>query len=483
MGHLSGTEQKKELMDMIDAKAGIFTGASDKIWEFAETRFDLARSADLFISILTDEGFEIERGVACMDDAFVATWGHGGPVIGFLAEYDALSNLSQEQDALEQRPLEQGAAGHGCGHNLLGAGVLAAVIGLKDFLLKNPRNATIKLFGCPAEESGSGKAFMAREGVFGGTDAMFTWHPWTELKIWGSSSLANYQVCFNFKGVSSHAAASPEAGRSALDAAELMSVGVNYLREHIVQEARIHYAYLNAGGKSPNVVQSDASVLYFIRAPRSSQVKTIFERVVDIARGAALMAGVTMDIEWDSACAEFVINDTLGKILYKNMEALGDIEYTKSEQDYAMEYVRALGRGAEGKIAEILRTSFPAIGEKEVSKLTSKGILGCLFPYSMTDAAMPGSTDVSDASWISPTAQLLVTCFPAGTVPHSWQWVSTGRSSAAHKGLIYAGKAMAMSALDTIDDPELIERAKEEHKTRLRGETYKCAIPAEVKPR
>jgi aminobenzoyl-glutamate utilization protein B len=312
---------------------------------------------------------------------------------------------------------------------------------------------------------------------------MFTWHPWTELKIWGTSSLANYQVCFRFKGVSSHAAAMPEAGRSALDAAELMSVGVNYLREHIVQEARVHYAYLDAGGRSPNVVQSDASVLYFIRAPRSSQVKPIFERVVDIARGAALMTGTTMDIEWDSACAEYVINDTLGKVLYGNMEKLGDIRYTEDELNYARGYVRTLGPGAEERIARMLADSFPSMDRETAESLASGGVLGRLFPYSMTDAAMPGSTDVSDASWISPTAQLLVTCFPAGTAAHSWQWVAAGKSPIAHKGMVYAAKAMAMSALDMICDSELLESAKEEHCRRRGGEVYRCAIPADVKPR
>jgi aminobenzoyl-glutamate utilization protein B len=324
---------------------------------------------------------------------------------------------------------------------------------------------------------------MARDGAFDGTDVMITWHPMAATRIWGFSSLANYQVYFHFKGTSAHAAAAPEQGRSALDAAELMSVGVNYLREHIVQEARIHYAYIDAGGVSPNVVQPTASVLYFIRAPHSSQVKTIFDRVVDIARGAALMAGVTMELEWDSACSEYIVNDTLGRVMYENMKELGEIEYTSEEKSLAAEYVKTLDGNARESVMNLVRKEFPGMTACEAEVMASEPILGKLFPYSMTDAATPGSTDVGDASWIAPTVQMTVACFPNGTSPHSWQWVSAGKSSAAHKGMIYAAKAMAMTALDAIEDPDIVARAHDEFDRRLGGIPYNCAIPANVKPR
>jgi aminobenzoyl-glutamate utilization protein B len=483
MTKVSNSDDKKRLAALIDAKEGTFTGVSDNIWGFAETRFNLPKSERLLTAVLEKEGFAVERGTAGMEHAFAASYGSGGPVIGILAEYDSLSNMSQECDAAEKRPLAEDGNGHGCGHNALGAGALAAAVGLKDLLAERPRSATIKLFGCPAEESGSGKAFMARGGAFGGTDAMFTWHPWTETRVWGSSSLANYQVCFHFKGISAHAAASPELGRSALDAAELMSVGVNYLREHIMQDARIHYAYIDAGGTSPNVVQPNASVLYFIRAPKSSQVGAIFERVVDIAKGAALMTGTSMEVEWDSACSEYIVNDVLGRLMHKNMSELGDLEYTPEERDYARRYASALPGGTAEKVAELIKRGFPGIDRKKAEAMASEPILGALFPYTMSDEPMKGSTDVGDASLIAPTAQALVTCYPSGTASHSWQWVASGKSSIAHKGLIYAAKTIAMTALDAIDDAEILERAKREHQERLNGEKYRCAIPESVTPR
>ncbi|MDR1483067.1 MAG: amidohydrolase [Synergistaceae bacterium] len=471
----------KRLIGLIDAKAGAFTDVSDSIWGYAETRFNLERSAGLLSSVLKREGFGVSRGVAGMDHALVASYGSGSPVIGILAEYDALSNLAQESDVMEKRAAEPGG-GHGCGHNALGAGALAAAVGLKDFLASSPREGTIKFFGCPAEESGSGKAFMARAGVFDETDVMLTWHPWTETRIWGQSSLANYQVYFHFKGISSHAAASPDMGRSALDSLELMSVGVNYLREHIVQEARIHYAYTNAGGMSPNVVQSDASALYFIRAPKSGQVRRIFERVADIARGAALMSRTTMEIEWDSACAEYIVNEALGRVMYENMKKLGNLKYSDGEMEYARRFTATLQDGSRQGVTSLIRKCFPDIDGEQAMRMASEPVLSEVFPYSMTDVAMPGSTDVGDASWIAPTAQVLVTCYPTGTQSHSWQWVAAGKSPIVHKGLIYAGKVMAMTALDVICDPEIAARAKEEHLERLGGERYVCAIPEDVKP-
>lgn len=477
--------EKTRLTALIDEKSSIFTNAADKIWGFAETRFDLSHSAELLIDLLEKEGFSVERDVAGVPNAFVATWGEG-PAIGFLAEYDALSNLSQVADATEKRVEIPDGAGHGCGHNLLGVGAVAAAVALKDCLTgegETQGRAAIKLFGCPAEESGSGKAFMARAGVFDGVSAMFTWHPWAETKVWGFSSLANYQVYFHFKGVSSHAAAAPEHGRSALDAVELMSVGVNYLREHVVQEARIHYAYTNAGGASPNVVQPNASVLYFVRAPKSCQVGPIFERVVDIAKGAALMTGTTMEVEWDSACSEFLVNDTLSRAMYENMCELGDIAYTDKELAYARAFTDTLPETAQKSVASMIARAFAPIPKEQADAMAAIPVQGELFPYALTDAPMSGSTDVGDASWIAPTAQALATCYPTGTVSHSWQWVSTGKSSIAHKGMLYAAKAMAMTALDAIRDPELVRRATEEHADRREGEPYRCPIPNDVKPR
>ena len=475
--------EKKRLAEYIDAKAKVFTDASDEVWGCAETRFDLERSVDILVNILESEGFSVERDVKGIPGSFIATYGSGSTTVGFLGEYDALSNLSQESDVFEKRPMSDGGSGHGCGHNALCAGSLAAAVGLKDYIKAEGGSAVVKYFGCPAEESGSGKAFMARAGLFDGLDVALTWHPWTETRIWGTSSLANYQVYFHFKGVSAHAAASPEEGRSALDAAELMSVGVNYLREHIAHEARIHYAYTDAGGTSPNVVQANSSVLYFVRAPKSSQLKPIFERVVDIAKGAALMTGTTVEVEWDSACSEYIINDTLGRIMHSNMSELGHPKYSADEAAYAKKYTETLPESAKQGVKSTIRKYFAPIDAQRVDEMATKSIQESVYPYMMSEAAMPGSTDVGDASWIAPTVQLLAACYPSGTTAHSWQWVASGKSSILHKGLIYAGKVMAMTALDVINDPTIAARAKDEQGQRLAGERYACAIPEYVTPR
>lgn len=475
--------QKNRISELIDAKAPIFTGANDRIWEYAETRFDLKKSADDLCSIAEKEGFKVERGAADMPDAFIAAYGSGSPVIGILAEYDALPMLSQEAGAPLKKALVEGAPGHGCGHNALGAGALAGAVGLKEYMAEKGIPGTIKFFGCPAEESGSGKAFMARAGVFDGVDAIITWHPMNTTQAWNTSSLANYQVYFEFRGVSAHAAAAPEHGRSALDAAELMSSGVNYLREHIISDARIHYAYIDAGGLAPNVVQPYAKVLYFIRAPKSSQVAEIYKRVVKVAEGAALMTETEMNIVWDSACAEFIMNDTLAKVMYENMLSLGPIPYSQEERDFAKMYVDGLDEIAKKSGRTALEALFKGETAERINRIASKYIVDDIVPYTASDKVMSGSTDVGDASWQAPTVQLLTACYPLGTVAHSWQYVACGKSSIVHKGLLYAGKAIAMTGADILENPELLKEAKKEFQTRLGGEKYINPIPPEVKPR
>ena len=273
-------------------------------------------------------------GVGGMPTAFKAVYGSGKPVIGFLAEYDALPELSQEGGCtMRKKAAGDNPDGHGCGHNLLGAGAMAAALAVKAYIEEHPEAGTVILFGCPSEEKGDGKAIMAREGVFDGVDAAFTWHPGDKNAIWSESTLANVSVFFNFKGVTSHAAAAPELGRSALDAAELMSVGVNYLREHIISDARVHYAYRDVGGIAPNVVQGHSRVHYFIRAPKSWQVKEIYKRVVDVAEGAAKMTGTEMTYELYAGLSDYIPNHVLSEVLHESMEEIGAPKY--DEADFA----------------------------------------------------------------------------------------------------------------------------------------------------
>ena len=325
---------KQTVWEEIDKKSAEILEASDQIWGCAETAFTEHQSMKVLCELLRKEGFQVEEGLAGVETAFKGTFGSGKPVIGFLGEFDALSGLDQEAGATEKKQLHAGAPGHGCGHNLLGAGTLAAALAVKAYLEENPGKGTVILFGCPSEEKGNGKTIMARDGIFEGVDAALTWHPDTANAVWTTSSLANVSVFFNFKGVTSHAAAAPELGRSALDAAELMSVGVNYLREHIISDARIHYAYRDVGGIAPNVVQGHSRVHYFIRAPKSWQVQEIYKRVIDVAEGAAKMTGTEMTYELYAGLSDFIPNHVLSEVLYEALEEVGGPEF--DEADFAL---------------------------------------------------------------------------------------------------------------------------------------------------
>ena len=476
-------DAKIRIQELIDQKQHLFTNLSDRIWDFAETRFDLDRSATLLCDTLAKEGFRITRGLAGMDDAFIAEWGGGSPVIGILAEYDALANMSQKCDVPQPLPIEEGQNGHGCGHHLLGAGAAAGAVGIRDYMAESGQNGTIRLFGCPAEESGYGKAFMARDGVFNDVDAMLTWHPMDFTGLWDFSSLAVFQSYFHFKGRAAHAAAAPEHGRSALDAAELMNIGVNFLREHIIDEGRVHYAFTDAGGTSANVVQPTASLYYFVRAPKTEQAKGIYERVVNIARGAALMTDTELEIEFDSACASYLVNQRLGRVMYENLKQVAPLVYTPEEMAYAGQFYDQLPDDTKGRIAEKTRYFMPGADADAVEAEARSPISRMLAPLLFPAKPMSGSTDVGDASWVVPTATVVVTAAPNGTPAHSWQWVATGKSSIAHKGMLAAGKTIAMTAFDLLCNPQILTEARAEHDRSLGGKPYQSAIPPEVSPR
>lgn len=325
---------KLDFLSVLDEKAQFLYNFSDGIWADPETAFTEFHAAGRYCSALRSEGFEVTENLAGIPTAFSGRFGSGHPVIGVLAEFDALSGLSQEGGVTEKRTAG-GACGHGCGHNLLGTASLGAAIAIKRFLETQTCSGTVILFGCPGEEGGSGKAFMARDGVFDELDAALCWHPDENTGVRVQTSLANCQVLYKFNGKAAHAGAEPHLGRSALDAVELMDIGANYLREHMIDQARVHYAITDAGGFSPNVVQPHAEVLYLIRAPRSAQVKELYERVNDIARGAALMTGTTVEIDFVKACSDTILNDTLQRVLYEKMAQIGVPEITEADEALA----------------------------------------------------------------------------------------------------------------------------------------------------
>lgn len=473
---------KQKLIQIIEAKKEKYIEVNDLIWEHAEVGFKETKSAKALMDVLNSEGFEIEASIADMPTAFVASYGTGKPVVGILAEYDALSGISQHKGLAEKKEVTEDGNGHGCGHNVLGAGALAAAVAVKDFMEESDLKGTIRLYGCPAEEGGAGKTFMVRDGVFDDVDAAISWHPGTNNAIWNTSTLACLGYFFRFKGVSSHAAASPHLGRSALDAVELMNVGINYLREHVVPEARIHYAITNAGGKSPNVVQPEAEVHYFVRAPKMPQAQEIFERVCKVARGAAMMTETELEIVFDDALSNVIPNDTLGRIMHENMQVVGAPAFSDVDRAFASEISATLTPEDKGQDMMLVKLLACDEADEIIAELRRKPLAEMVLPYNLPNFTMPGSTDVGDVSWVVPTTQCLMACGAVGTPAHSWQQVSQSASGIAHKGVLAAGKVMAMTAADILMNPSIADKAKDELTKRLEGDRYVSPIPEGVKP-
>ena len=466
----------------IDNKAAEILEASDAIWECAETAFLETGSAKIICDILKKEGFDVEEGIAGIATAFKGTFGSGAPVIGFLGEYDALSGLDQEPGLAEKKQVHAGAPGHGCGHNMLGTAALASAIGVKKYLEETGKSGTVVYLGCPGEEGGSGKAFMAKEGAFSNLDAAITWHPGDMTRPCTGSSLANYQVAYKFYGTSAHAGGAPHLGRSALDALELMNMGVQFLREHVIPEARIHYAITNTGGYSPNVVQPYAEVLYLIRAPKNRQVEEIYQRVNRIAEGAAHMTETRVEIDFVKGCSNLISNRVIAKKLWENLNELGAPEYTEEEMAFAKAIHESVGDACYESIEKHTKTLKRDV-KKEIMEHKGEAMYRFVLPFEENGEMSFGSTDVGDVSWNCPTAQAYVATWAAGTPGHSWQIVSQGKSGLAHKGLIYAAKAMAGAAIDLYEDPALIAEAKAEMEETLDGDTYLCPIPDGCRPR
>lgn len=464
----------KTVSRLIEQKREKFIALSDKIWEVPELCFEEHQSSAYLIGALEEEGFKVERGVAGLETAFIGSYGSGKPVVAILGEYDALAGLSQKKGLTHHDPVVEGGNGHGCGHNLLGTGAYAAAVAIKEYMKLNQLKGTVRYYGCPAEEAGSGKAFMARAGLFDDVDAAFSWHPWDVPGLMDVKTLANYSARFKFKGKSAHAAAAPHLGRSALDAVELMNVGVNYLREHMVQDARIHYAVTDTGGISPNVVQANAEVVYLIRALEKDEVQSLYERVYDIARGAALMTGTTFEVEFEGTASNLIPNTVLADVMYENLTRVEIPSYDEEDRKFAKEIRSTLSQ-------DDLNNAYVGRDRETVKKLKELDIADFIPSHNPSEAVLSGSTDVGDVSWIVPTMQCLTTCFALGTPLHTWQVVSQGVTPIAHKGMLQAGKVIAATAIQAMENPTIIEQAKAELQERLDGKTYDSLIPGSVK--
>ena len=473
-------DYQKNAIKYIDENAGIFTGVSDAVWAKPELSLKEFESAKLYCDTLRKYGFEVTEGLAGVATAFCGRYGSGRPVIGILGEFDALSGLSQAAGCSEHKPLVEGAPGHGCGHNLLGAGALGAAFAVKDYLEKSGKPGTVIFYGCPGEEGGAGKAFMAREGMWRELDCALTWHPSDVNEVVTGTNNSSIQVLYKFHGVSAHAAGDPENGRSALDAVELMNTGVQYLREHMTSDCRVHYAITDAGGVSPNVVQSEASVLYMVRANKVRDSVKLLARVDKIAQGAALMTETSFDRQFIDGTAELVPNYTLEELLYRIFNEVGLPEYSAEEKTLA----EALRKTYDVTTAPGIAAGFDADIAADVAERTnglSDALCGFIMPEYHSAGFVAGSTDVGDVSWQTPAAQVHCVTFPFGAAGHSWQNVSSGGTSRGHKGLINAAKIIACAAIELMNDPETLQKARDEFARRTKS-GYVCPIEPDAVP-
>lgn len=453
---------KWSVIQYLEKRAEDFYKLSDKIWENAEIRFKEKQSVKDYVAFLKNEGFSITVGEAGLKTGFHAEWGNGKPVIGFLGEYDALAGLSQKAGVSVKEPLVKDGNGHGCGHNLLGVGALMGAVGFKHYLETEGKTGTVVFYGCPAEEGGSGKTFMAREGCFDQLDLALSWHPNDCNMMPPGPVLANDSIRYSFTGKASHAAAAPEAGRSALDALELMNIGVQFLREHIPSTARIHYAITDAGGISPNIVQPYASALYQIRAPFAPQLSDLYERVNNIAKGAAMMTETQVEIKFLKGTSNTVLIPALDEVMYNNMCEIPNPVECADDIAFAREIVKT--QMPADRIPENVFDIKPRNWNKSGS------------------IPIPGSSDVGDVSWVCPVSQCGTSTWPVGTAAHSWQAVACGKSDFAHKGMLYAGQIIAATAIDVCNNPEIIETAWRQLKEKTGNHPYHCPIPPEITP-
>lgn len=441
---LNAQKNKEATLAQLDSKSKEYAAIAQEIWALAEMGYLEEESSKLLRNTLADEGFEIETGVAEIPTAFTAEYGSGAPVIAILGEFDALPGLSQQ--AIPEKKSAGGEAGHACGHHLFGTASSAAAIAVKNWMTETKQKGTVRFYGCPAEEGGGAKVYMAREGLFDDVDVTLHWHPGSQNAASAAAALANISAKFRFRGISAHAAGAPQMGRSSLDGVEAMNMMVNMMREHIPQEARIHYV-ITDGGKAPNVVPDFAEVYYYARHNRRDVVSSIFERIVKAGEGAALGTGTTMDYELVNGVHELLPNLTLQKLVHDNLTKIGGVEYSVEEKAFA------------DKIAV-------SLGQNEADLETAKKVQ----PF-REEARAYGSTDVGDVSFVVPTVGFGTATWVPGTAAHSWQAVAAGGTTIGNKGMMVAAKTMTATAIDLFKNPDLITKAKAEFEER-RGKDF-----------
>ena len=471
---------KSTLYKIIDDHSLMLQELSDRIWEYAELSMMEHKSTSAYLELLKEHGFTVEENLCGMATAFSGSYGSGSPRIGILGEYDALSGLSQMAGATEYKPLVEGGCGQGCGHNLLGAASLGAAIAIKEAITAGHLKGTVIFYGCPGEEGCAGKTFMARDGMFRDLDAALTWNPGDTNEFTTGSNAASFQMEYTFQGIAAHAADDPEHGRSALDAAELMNVGVQFLREHMEAKCSVHYSFADAGGLSPNVVQPTAKLIYMVRGENVRKAKQLLKRVDKIAQGAALMTETTVISRQIDGTSSIISSETLEQLLQENLQQAPLPVYTADEIAYAAVLKSTYpAPGLPGRNTENNRQLKAFVEEKTHNGKSAMN--NFVLPYVPGLQFSPGSSDVGDVSWLTPTAQFTSATFPSGCPGHSWQIVSAGRTSLSHKGVIYAAKVLAGSVADLMENRELLNKAREEFRITA-AEGYDCPISKDLIP-
>lgn len=464
--------EKATVFDGVERRRDRLTEIAQELWNRPELSLQEERSAALLSDVLEEAGFDVERGVGGLPTAFEATYGDGDPTVGILAEYDALPDLSQEVSA-EREPIEEGAPGHGCGHNLFGTACLGAALALADAIDDGELDGTVVYYGCPAEELLVGKVYMARDGAFDDLDAALTWHPGTVTSPTLSSSAALDSVEFTFEGTSAHAAVSPEAGRSALDGVQLLNTGVEYVREHVPDEANIHYV-ITEGGRAPNVVPERASVWYYVRSPRREQVEEITDWLVDVADAAAAMSQTSVTENYYTGCYDSLRLESMGNAIWETMQAIGPIEYTDED--------RAFAGDLQATVSEAdVESTITRVPEEYHDDMRGEPLYGEPVEPHGHGVDRAGSTDVGDVSWIAPTGSFRAATWPLGTNAHTWQAVAANGSFGA-KGMVFAAKVIAGTAWDLLSDGDLLDRVTEEFDHARDGASYESPLPPDAEP-
>lgn len=471
---------KDEIISWIEEGRDEYIDASCHIWDYAETCFQERRSAQVLIALLEKNNFRIQRNAAGLETAFVAEFGAGEPVIGFLGEYDALPALSQKAGEVRHDPIREGDPGHGCCHHILGTGALAAAVALGRYLQKHGLKGTVRYYGCPAEEGGAGKIYMATAGLFDDAACAITWHPCDDNNVWSMNFMAIQNLRIRFYGVAAHSASQGHLGRNALEAAELTGVGSNYLRGHVERDVCINYAVTNAGGPAPNVIQDYAEMVYNIRAYTHKKAVAAAQWVEEIARGAAMMSRTRVEVLYEGGLSELVPNRTLERIAFEKFQQVGVTPYTQEDMDFCTEIHKTFPAGAEDSTCNNLEYLYGKVAQELIPQIRGKVINDVLYPYTEIPHAKYGSTDVCDVSWFTPTVQVTTACYAKDTPGHSWQQVAQGKRPLCFNGMMTAAKIMALTGAQLLENPQAIVDMRREFDEAMARRSYECPLTEEM---